>query len=215
MNAPSATQADAAPRSEFLQPCHISILDSPPHAPESMQPIERLWYEVYVDEMGRFRDRADHERRQLADEHAQSDGVIVAARTNDSEVVGTVICYAHQHIGAFYTDLYAIPAEVTGEGVSMSSRLIVKKTFRQRSSLSVGLANAIFRWGRSSMIRWNFLDSNDYLVHYYQRLGYREHRGWIRHPTVGRVYSMVLDLHDEAYLRSIRSPFMQVLDGRA
>ena len=180
------------------------------------QSIHRFWYDIYVREMRRHtgdEPHVDHERGEMVDPVRGAADLFVAEI--DGSVVGTLqSAYAYRGDLGKYLDLYRIADRTLAalRGISVTGKLMVASEFRS-SGLVFRLGAASYRKGLADGITRNYIDSNAHLVALYERLGYREHLGWIEHPDYGAVFSMVLDLWDLPYLRRCRSPLVPTLEA--
>ncbi|MEO0575294.1 MAG: hypothetical protein AAF004_07515 [Pseudomonadota bacterium] len=174
----------------------------------------QFWYDVYVTEMGRHRDDAsavDHERGELSDRFQPKADLFAAWDGN--LILGTVqsVYAAHSDFGE-YLHLYQLANRSASElkHVTLTNKLMVASTVRS-SGLAFHLACTTYRKGLADGILENYIDCNEHLIRFYERLGYREHLGWIEHAKYGRVYSMVLQLTDHDHLEQCKSPLRRHL----
>jgi len=73
------------------------------------------------------------------------------------------------------------------------------------------LAQVSYSFGLRNKIRYNFVDCDDHLIGFFQRLGYIFHRR-AEHPEYGMGNVMRLDLLDRTRMAQTRSPFVAILD---
>ncbi len=107
------------------------------------------------------------------------------------------------------------------ECAAVISKLHVAKGQRA-STVMYPLAEAAFLEALHSGIRYLVLDSEKWLVPFYQDLGYRIHgkleasagRFRSRLASCEETVVLILDLHDEDNLRKVRSPFLKFLEDR-
>ncbi len=165
-------------------------------------------YRIYVEEMRRVQRYADHERRRIEDPLDTSahnlvawegDTVVGCLRVNFCEDGGT----------EYYRDLLAMDRLVPNypKGVSLCTRLMVARENRG-SPLGLRLCAAADQVGLSRAVQWNFIDCNDHLVPFFQRLGYV----WTHlavHDEYGSVNAMRLELSNWHHLQACRSPFLR------
>lgn len=183
--------------------------------PERERAVRRFWYDIYVSEMGRHRNQSmhvDHERKELVNPW-QLDADTFAA-TEDGKIIGTVqSAYLGKADCSKYIKLYGLATQPLSQltRAAITSRLMVAEEYRS-SGLAIALGLATYIKGLNDGIERSYIDCNEHLIRLYTRIGYREHLGWIQHPNYGRVYSMVIDLHDRAHFKAIRSPLLKTLD---
>ncbi len=170
-------------------------------------------YEVYVEEMRRVQKHADHARRRIADPLDDTAHNFIAL--SDGKVVGCVrINFAADGGLDYYRDLLNM-AVLVGEypaGVSLCTRLMVASYLRG-GTLALRLCRAAYRFAFAQQMRWNFIDCNDHLLSFFERLGYvRKHQAF--HEEYGQVNAMRLDMHDWQHLVACGSPFASPSVGR-
>jgi GNAT superfamily N-acetyltransferase len=150
-------------------------------------------YRIYVAEMNRPQKYADHARRRIEDPLDATGCNLVAWQ--GQAVVGCLrVNFAWQGQLDYYRDLLRMDELVSGypEGVSLSTRLMVDPTWRG-GNLAVRLSTEAYRLAKQNGVDWNFIDCNDHLVGYFQKLGYVfTHRAV--HEEYGTVNAMLLDL---------------------
>jgi len=167
-----------------------------------------LRYQIYVEEMEREQEFADHARkitREPYDDHgvlliAEDEGEIVATLRMNRRIDGPLECeelYELDRFGPFYPD-----------DVSMLTKFVVVPEYRQ-SGVAGRMAVYAYKYGRERGVKLNFIDAYPHLVQLYQQLGYRMYTRNIQHPDYGSVIPMVLLLEDIEYLQEIRSPFVR------
>lgn len=173
----------------------------------------RFWYDIYVLEMGRHSGDdgvANHVCCELSDPCTASADLFAA--TEDDAVVGTLqSIYLGRGGCEKYVSLYELAHRSAADYATMSvtNKLMVAPSYRA-TGLPFRLATATYRKGLRDGILENYIDCNDYLIEFYERLGYREHLGWIEHRDYGRVYSMVLELTNIKQLRRAGSPLLRL-----
>lgn len=169
--------------------------------------IYRFRYDIYVKEMQRPQQYADHTCamiREPLDETAHLFGAFLGKR-----IVGTLrLNFARETELGYYQELYEMnwAGEFHPAHTSISTKFMVAREYRG-SQLGLKIAVAAYRFLRSHKIEFNFIDCNSHLLSLFRLLGYRQHRPNICHPEYGEVTPLVLALSDEAHLKAIRSPF--------
>lgn len=185
-----------------------------------IQLARRLWYEVYVEEMGRHLGDANHKDRLLGDPRDEVGRLIVAVDAR-GEIIGTVLCTLcrERHLG-FYEPLYQMDrfAPMHPMRTSIGTKLIVSKKHRRAGRVFGRLMQAAFCLGLLNGIRYNAIDCREETMPVFLRMGFREHIPSIRHPLYGTAHCLAIDLEDRLMLAEHRSPFLPLLDlwrGRA
>lgn len=170
--------------------------------------LRRFWYDIYVKEMGRHVDAADHDKRELDDKRAHVAYVIVAER--GAEIVGTLIC-TPSTTGALgsYESFYNMQAIGMAHPMSTAiiTKLMVSKEFRT-TPLSLRMSCELYRCAVPEGIYHPIIDCNDHLVPLFTRIGFKQ---WLKprfHPDYGRVHILKLDTLDLDHLEDVRSPLL-------
>lgn len=166
--------------------------------------VFRLRYEIYVEEMGRRQECADHLRRRIeepldATGHlfvADDDGAVVATARTNFRRDGPLECEHLYDLDRFEPFLGTI---------SMTTKLMVAPTHR-RGGVAALVAMHAYQFVRQRGIQIDFIDTSPHLVRLYQQLGYRLYKDNIQHPEYGTVIPMVLLTDDIDHLERVRSP---------
>ena len=131
---------------------------------EDRQRVFRFRYEVYVEEMQRPQEYADHKAKTI-EEPLDETGRIFLAEDEAGRVVGTVRSnYGSDTDFGYYAGLYGM--ESVGRSfplrVSITTKLMVNAELRG-SSLGCRLAMATYRDGLLDGILFDFIDCNPHL----------------------------------------------------
>ncbi len=172
----------------------------------------RFWYDVYVSEMQRHTDDADHVLGELRDP-LESGGELFLARDETGQVVGTVLSAIGRFPGVeAYEELYGLSALGPDYplATSVTKKLMVAESHRS-GALAMRLCKATYVSALPQGTRFCVIDCNRERIALFERLGFRTFRSRLEHPEYGLVAVMVLDLLDEAHLRRVRSPFLPIL----
>ncbi|MFK7954798.1 MAG: hypothetical protein AB8B96_01790 [Lysobacterales bacterium] len=167
----------------------------------------QFWYQVYVKEMQRHKDDADHTLKELSDPYDTVGNLFIARR--EGRIVGTVITtYGEVADLGYYARLYkleTLPASRLAE-ISLTNKLIVAPEFRC-GTLALKLAVETYRQAFVDGIGQTFIDCNAHLESFFLRLGFVHHLGWVLHKDYGQVCSMTLNVMDIEHLQNVHSPF--------
>ncbi|PAY19045.1 hypothetical protein CKO51_12900 [Rhodopirellula sp. SM50] len=168
--------------------------------------VYRFRYSIYVLEMNRPQRYADHSQRSIRDSLDDFGHTLVAYE--HGAIVGTLrIKFLRDGSVGEYDDFYGLGSlsEQQRVSTSITTRLMIAKEFRS-GTLAVKLSKAVFQFAQQHAIQTDFIDCNPPLDKFFFRMGHKRVRE-ISHPEYGDVVVMKLDLADQAYLRSIKSPF--------
>jgi len=177
----------------------IEIIDATD--PDVREAVFRFRYDIYVREMRRRQKDADHDRGRVEDALDRT-AVLLAARDSASgRIVGTARAnvVAHADLGV-YERLYGLDTLNAAErgATSITTRFMVERE-RRGTLLAVQLARALFARGVDKGVRTDFIDCNEPLVPFFERLGYQPVRT-VEHPEYGIVRLMRLEIARPNYL---------------
>ena len=173
----------------------------------------RFWYQVYVHEMSRHRDDplADHQDHKLRDPIATC-GTLLLARSAAGAVIGTVLNTPSTEPIGKYEAFYGLDqlSGVQRRRSTITTKLMVAERFRG-TKLPMQLARAAYARTLETGMLYDFIDCNNHLIGFFEKLGYRTHRGKIHHPDYGHVNSMYIALQDGVHLYNVASPIYPML----
>ena len=178
------------------------------------QAVARLRYAVYVEEMGRQQEYADHEARTIL-EPLDERSLLIGGFTSDGAAMGTLRVTPSVVEGIASREIYgwaARESEFPGQ-VCLASKLIVAREARGTMA-SVEMIRLALHEALARNWRFSFLDANDHLVPLYMRLGFVA-RARREHPIYGSVTIMEWDMHDVDHARAVRSPFARDMLAQA
>ena len=170
-------------------------------SPAQRRDVYRFWYEVYIEEMRRPIQSADHEQRLLVDD-LEDHSIILAARSA-SGIIGTVrLNFPSAGPLSYFGDLYKIDQYEGYENRTVIvTRLMVAERFR-KSSLGFRLSQESLLLALRAGVRDAYIDCNAHLIPHFRRLGFRDHV-LAMHPDFGRVQVMHYDLSDHNRLAGL------------
>ena len=180
-------------------------------SPEDRQRVFEFRYRIYVEEMDRPQNYADHGRGTV-EEPLDATGRIFLAEDDKGNVIGTLRTnFSRDSDLGIYETLYGM--ECAGPlhpmHTSVSTKFMIAPEMRS-GALGVRLASAGYRYNLREGILFDFIDCNPHLESTFSRLGYLAYRDRINHPEYGDVLPLVLALTDHEYLESIRSPWASI-----
>ena len=174
--------------------------------------IYRFRYQVYVEEMQKRPNYADHQAKTLSDPldetatlfYVMQQGQIIATLRrnwlNDCE------------LEPLLEQQLAIPqfaAAFSRSALSYSSRLMVAPAWR--NSLAIGsIILAAYRIAREQQIQFDFLHTAPWLLPFYRALGYRHYLPHFLDRNVGVQIPQLLVLEDVDHLQVLRSPLYRL-----
>lgn len=177
---------------------------------EALGEIRRFRYRIYVEELGKPLDTADHCRKELVD--PLDDGAIhFACRDAAGELVGTV----RLHLGPAslfpqpIAERLGIEGFLAGHGkpVGLISKLMITPGLRGRGVV-LRLLSHLYSKGRDQGAVICFGHCHPRWVPMYEKLGVRQFGHLFEDPAAGTQVPMVYILEDEAHYRQCRSPLL-------
>ncbi len=180
---------------------------------DEMRSVQRFKYDVYVEEMGRYGDVADHDNRLLIEPDDAASHVFVVIV--DGKLAGTMrlTCggdgalhqrQIDQYDLAPFLDHMPIDQMVVGE------RFMIAPAFRGTDIL-FQMFTAYFRLVNERRIQMIFGDCEPHLLNTYQALGFRTYTDRnVNSPATGYLIPLVIVAEDVDYLRRIDSPLAGV-----
>jgi hypothetical protein len=174
--------------------------------------VYRLRYDVYVEEMGRYRGAADHECRLLVEPEDQTARIFYAAA--DGEVVATTRLswggdapFSTRQIEHY--QLAPFLAEVAPEAIVVGERGMIVRRLRG-GSIWAQLAARSRRFVQENRVQLLFGACEPHLLSLYLGRGARPYaRRNINSPEAGYLIPIVTVVEDVEYLRRIGSPVAQ------
>ena len=156
--------------------------------------VQRLRYEVYIEEAGKRIPDADHQRRLLGDALDSRSALFFAEQDGDIVATARVTRGDRLVIGST-TDRLLSLSRFPRETVSVTSRLIVAPSFRCTRLLPRLLA-ALFDYARANNLLLNLCHCRPSLVRLYEHLGFRRYKSDVDDPISGKQVPLLLHLND-------------------
>jgi GNAT superfamily N-acetyltransferase len=187
----------------------------PANTEEERAAVFKLRYEVYVDELGRYRDIADHEERMLIediDEHSRLfyavlDGKPVAGMR---QTWGGDAPFTQRHIDQY--QLQPFLERTDASNIIVGERLHVQPQYRGTDILFRMFTTAL-TFVKENDVELIFGDCEPHLLNLYMSLGFRTYsKRNFNSPAAGYLILLMMLPKDAAYLRAIGSPFAPLLE---
>ncbi len=171
--------------------------------------IFRHRYEIYVEEMDRYRSIADNERRMMIEPEDRFSRFLYARR--DGEVVGAMrwtwggdAPFTKRHIEQY--SLQPVLDRVPAEQMIVGERFMISKHLRG-SNLLFRMFCRYLEFCNEHRIQLVFGDCEPHLLNLYMGLGFRPYSEEnINSTETGYLIPLVLVPEDVSYMREIRSP---------
>lgn len=179
---------------------------------QELEEIYRFRYHIYVDEMKRKQEYADHSSRIIRE--PLDKGADILGIWDNGAVVGTVrFNKASVSDLGYYNDLYSmnIVGHYHPEKTSITTKLMIEKSHRNKG-MFLDLASVLYDRVRLEGLEFNFIDCNDHLIPFFEFLGYRKYKERVIHHEYGEVTPMVMVGSDYEYLKNCCSPFAKLCE---
>lgn len=180
--------------------------------------LARLWYDVLVEEQGRFTQFADRERRMLRDVPPAVPVQRVLAVREDGRLVGSLqlICGMDGPFPDVYEEWVSISRFLQAAGpdrVVLLTHFMVAKDRRGGPAALAMMAKAL-EFAIERRIDVAVCESEPHLLPYYRRVGFRPYRPMYSDPNYPVILPLVLLAADRSHLLRIGSPLAGMLpDG--
>ena len=209
---PTASQVDLSRIAAVTYPRRENTSIARAGSQSELAQIYGFRYKIYVGEMNLMQFHADHCKKTIVDPLDR--GADNFAALQDGEIVGVLRLNRSSRSDLSYYDDFLGMASVGAlqhpAATSICTRLMVERRLRG-STVALRLCQEAFSFALSDGIKFNFLDCNDHMVRFFEKLGYRQQKRAI-HPEYGVGTVMRLDLLDRSQLARTRSPFLSILD---
>jgi len=177
---------------------------------EELKASYQLRYKVYVEGMGRLKDKGDHALKELKDEYDDNARAIIAIK--GGEAVGTLRLFwggdkpfTQSLIEAY--DLSPLLINLEQAHIIILERLMVDEKHRG-SSATLRMYKEIVRFIIENKIEAVLLDSEPHLLNSYLKLGFRPFAKTYSYPGIGLVIPLLLIWGDYEHLQKVGSPFV-------
>jgi predicted GNAT family N-acyltransferase len=168
--------------------------------------IFQFRYKIYVEEMGKQPQEADHQNKLLQDEF--DDNALLLMVRNGTDVIATIrFNNFAQNLPDNLAMDYSLDAfnNYPGEALSFTSKLMVDPNWRG-TAVVASLIAELYKYARDHHIIFDFINCAPSLVGFYEQIGYRRYCDGFVDDSVGYRVPMVLLIEDITHLRNVRSP---------
>ena len=176
---------------------------------EEQQASYRLRYKVYVESMGRLKDKGDHDRKELRDEYDETARAVIAIR--NEEPVGTLRLFwggdapfADTLIEAYHVTPFK--EFLSEKQICIVERMMVAEEHRG-SSVALRLYKEVMHFVLENNVEVVLLDCEPHHLNSYLKLGFRPFTFPYTYPGIGLVIPMALITGDYEHLKCVGSPF--------
>ena len=186
----------------------------PAETAEEKEAIYRFRYEIYVEEMQRYRAIADHDKRLLIEPDDAQSRHFYALR--DGQFAGCMrftwgddAPFTDRHIEQY--DLAPFLERLPQKTLIVGERFMIHPDFRG-TDLLFRMFCTYLNFVNERRIQLIFGDCEPHLLNVYLGLGFRTYtRQHVNSPETGYLIPLVMVPEDFAYFRSVGSPLVSVL----
>jgi predicted GNAT family N-acyltransferase len=182
---------------------------------EELFAVQQFKYDIYVEEMGRYGDIADHENRLLIEEDDPSSHV--HRIEVDGQLAGTMRLTWGGDEGALHKrlidqyDLAPFLEHMPIDQLVVAERLMILPQYRG-TNLLFQVFEVFMKFVSDRRIQLFFGDCEPHLINTYQALGFRTYtERHVNSTATGYLIPLVIVAEDVDYLRRIGSPLREVV----
>ena len=176
---------------------------------EELKASFHLRYKVYVECMGRLKDKGDHVQKELRDDYDKNARAAIAIK--NGEAIGTLRLFwggdakfSKSLIEAYHLSPFM---ELLEENqICIVERLMVDESHRG-STTTLRMYKEVMHFVLDHKVEAVFLDCEPHHLNSYLKLGFRPFTETYTYPGIGLVVPMVLITGDYEHLKQIGSPF--------
>lgn len=168
-----------------------------------------LRYRVYVESMGRFADKCDHDKKELTDSYDQHARILIAV--SKGEVVATLRLlwggdngFDPGQQGVYH--LQPFLETLDAKKICIVERLILEES-RRGSAMMLKMLNAVMHFVFEQQIELLLINAESKHQASYEKLGCSPFGKRQMYPGIGPTTPMALNVGDFQHLQSIASPF--------
>ena len=169
----------------------------------------QLRYKVYVESMGRLKDKSDHQKKELKDKYDKTAHVAIAIK--QGKPVGTLRLFwgkdtpFDQNLKNAY-HLHPLLERLQADKICIVERLMVEEQSR-RSNITLRLYKEVMHFVLEKKAEVVLLDCEPHHLNSYLKLGFRPYAKTYSYPGIGLVVPMALIVGDYNHLQRVGSPF--------
>ena len=152
--------------------------------------IYRLWYEIYFNEMSRNKGFTDTLQKIVIDD-LEPESIILTLEVDGNVIGSSRINTYHNEPLSYYDTFYELD-ELKPDTCCIVTKYMVQKKYRN-SNFSYLLALATVDFCKKNKIKWIVMDCSPVLYDFFEKLGFKNHKGIKISPEYGEVKIMKFD----------------------
>jgi hypothetical protein len=176
--------------------------------------VYRLRYDVYVEEMGRYRGVADHERRMLYEDVDEQSRISYVEIDGDFVATARLTWGGDGPLPQRMIDQYQLApflAELPASAIAVGERAMVRPHLRGTDLLLKLMCHGM-SWVNDNRIQLIFGDCEPHLLNLYLSLGQRTYsKTNVNSAEAGYLIPIVTVVEDIEHFRRLRSPLLPYL----
>jgi hypothetical protein len=176
--------------------------------------VYRLRYDVYVEEMGRYRGVADHERRMLYEDVDEQSRISYVEIDGDFVATARLTWGGDGPLPQRMIDQYGLEpflAELPPSAIAVGERAMVRPHLRGTDLLLKLMCHGM-SWVNDNRVQLIFGDCEPHLLNLYLSLGQRTYsKTNVNSTEAGYLIPIVTVVEDIAHFRRLRSPLLPYL----
>ncbi|WP_305908414.1 GNAT family N-acetyltransferase [Methylomarinum sp. Ch1-1] len=173
----------------------------------------RLRYKIYVESMGRLKEKGNHMLKELRDQYDEVARTVIAIK--NGEPIGTLrvfwggdITFSNSMKEVYPLDLFL--QRLSEKDICVIERLMVEEHHRG-SATALRLYREVMKFVLDHKVEAVLIDCEPHHMNSYLKLGFRPCAETYNYPGIGSVVPMVLITGDFMYLKEVGSPFTKLI----
>jgi len=173
----------------------------------------QLRHKVYVEGMGRFFDRSNHELKELKDEQDKNARAVLAVKNN--KPIGTLrlfwggdMSFTQEQSEAYRLSIFK--SLLNKDKICIVERLMIDDKYRG-SMTALRMYKEVMDFVVKQQAEVVLLDCEPHHLEAYLKLGFRPFAKQYHYPGIGAVIPMALVVGDYHHLKQVGSPFSMLL----
>jgi hypothetical protein len=178
---------------------------------EEKRAVFRFRYEIYVEEMGRYRDVADHDNRLFSEPYDEYSRITYVGRGGKVVATARLTWGGLAPIPARMIEQYHLQPflkELPPDAIAVGERGMIAPELRG-SDLLLELLGTGLRFANSQRIQLTFGNCEPHLLTVYLDLGHRTYSRENWNSDSGYLIPLLLAAEDVEYLRKLDSPLLE------